>query len=107
MELEKLISYLDKKTGVGVIDNAIKKIKNEKWAYWWAFNIGDQDLMIEKIKTEKWAYWWALGIGNRDVMICGGCPKVDYWGGCSRDYRAAIYKSNCTIHRAKCDCAIE
>ena len=51
-----------------------KMVKNSEGAYYWALNIGNQDIMIDRITDSQYAYLWAIEIGNHDIMK----PKITY-----------------------------
>ena len=45
------------------------RITESIWAYWWAKDIGNQEVMIDRVTDSYSAYLWALNIGNQEVMI--------------------------------------
>ncbi len=51
------------------LDEVAQHITESEYAYWWAMNIGNQDIMINRITNSQWAYYWARYIGNADIMI--------------------------------------
>ncbi|TXG84165.1 MAG: hypothetical protein E6R13_03405 [Spirochaetes bacterium] len=56
----------------------INRVTKSEWAYYWAIDIGNQDIMIHRITESKWAYYWAKNIGNRDIMIAR-YPVIEGW----------------------------
>jgi hypothetical protein len=56
----------------------IDRVTDSKYAYYWAMNIGNQDIMIDRITDSKYAYYWAKDIGNQDIMI-DRYPVITRW----------------------------
>ena len=50
-------------------DEVATHVTNSQYAYYWAYNIGNQDIMIDRITDSEYAYYWAMNIGNEDIMI--------------------------------------
>ena len=56
-------------TDIGNQDIMIDKITDSEYAYYWARDIGNQDIMIDRITNSEYAYWLAVDIGDKDIMI--------------------------------------
>ena len=54
---------------IGNQDVMIDRITSPEYALLWGMTIGDRDIMIDKITKSDFAYYWAFYIGNQDVMI--------------------------------------
>jgi hypothetical protein len=54
---------------IGNQDIMIDRITNSYYAYCWAANLGDRDKIINRIKDPIWAFYWACNFGDRDIMI--------------------------------------
>ena len=50
-------------------DEVATHITDSQYAYYWATNIGNQDIMIDRITDSYYAYRWAKDIGNADIMM--------------------------------------
>lgn len=67
---QKTLMLLDKYNDTDTLEYILSKEDiSSEWAFWWAYDVGDEDLMIDKIDGSKWAYFWGGIIGNQDIMI--------------------------------------
>jgi hypothetical protein len=60
------------------LDEVTYHITDSQYAYYWASDIGNQDIMIDRITDSEYAYYWAMNIGNRDIMIAR-YPEIKNW----------------------------
>jgi hypothetical protein len=60
------------------LDEVAQHITDSEYAYFWARDIGNQDIMINCITDSVYAYCWARGIGNTDIMIAR-YPDIKNW----------------------------
>ena len=67
-EVKEALEFLEKNFEDNDTIDKIASYAPERWAYYWARDIGDREIMRDRITESRWAYYWALNIGDRDIM---------------------------------------
>jgi len=75
-EVDKALKFLEKFEDNDTIDK-IASYAPERWAYYWALDIGDREIIRDRITEPEWAYRWALWdkVTESEMDIFGDCRK--------------------------------
>ena len=86
------------------LEEALKRITiSSKLAFYWALNVGDQDLMIDYVKEPRYAFCWAEHIGDSIVMKdrIKGIVWARKWNAIFRNNRIADIEKMRTIEEVR------